>query len=122
MFGAGATIVGISSEGALRAVPQYALVGSTKAALEAMLRHMAVELAPRGIRVNAIMPGAVQTEVWNVLPDSDRRLAEEARRSPLARLTLADEVAKAAQFLCSDASSGIVGHTLVVDGGATIVA
>ncbi len=115
-------IVGISSEGARHAVPQYALVGSTKAALEAMLRHMAVELAPRGIRVNAIAPGTLLTDVWKVLPDRDRRLADAARKSPLGRLTALEEVARTAQFLCSDAASGIVGQTIVVDGGTGIVA
>ena len=116
----GASIVGISSEGAVRAIPQYTLVGSTKGALEAMLRHMAVELAPRGIRVNTLAPGTIQTDVWKVLPDSEKRLAESAARSALKRLCTLEEVAQAAQFLCSDAAAGIVGHTLVVDGGAGI--
>ena len=102
--------------------PQYALVGASKGALEAMLRHMAVELAPRGIRVNAIAPGTVQTDVWKVLPDSERRLADAARKSPLGRLTALEEVARVAQFLCSDAASGIVGQTFVVDCGTGIVA
>jgi enoyl-[acyl-carrier protein] reductase III len=119
---AGGAIVGISSEGAVRAVPQYALVGASKGALEALLRHMASELAPRGIRVNAISPGTLRTDVWNALPDSDRRLADATTRSPLGRLTSVDEVAAAAQFLCSDAASGIIGQTLVVDCGTGIVA
>ena len=118
----GSSILGISSEGAARAVPEYTLVGSTKGALEAMLRHMAVELAPKGIRVNAIAPGTLQTDVWKVLPDSERRLAAAAQKSPLGRLTSVDEVARVAQFLCSDAASGIAGQTLVVDGGTGIVA
>ncbi len=119
-FRAGASILGISSEGAMRAIPQYTLVGTSKGALEAMLRHLAVELAPRGIRVNTLAPGSILTDVWTVLPDSEKRLAEAAQRSALKRLCTLDEVAQAAQFLCSDAASGIVGQTLVVDGGATI--
>jgi enoyl-[acyl-carrier protein] reductase III len=122
LFEAGSSIVGVSSGGAQRAVPQYALVGASKGALEALIRHLAVELAPCGIRVNAIAPGTVHTDVWKVLPDSDRRLAEAASRSPLGRLTSLDEVARAAQFLCSGAASGIIGHTLVVDVGTGIVA
>lgn len=118
MMQAGASILGISSEGATRAVPQYTLVGASKGALEAMLRHMAFELAPRGIRVNAISPGTLRTDVWSVLPDSERRLADAVNRSPLGRLTTVEEVAKTAQFLCSDAASGIVGQTIVVDGGS----
>lgn len=118
----GSAIVGLSSEGAVRAVPHYTLVGSTKGALEAMLRHMAIELAPKGIRVNAIAPGLVQTDVWKVLPDGEQRVADAARRSPIGRLTLATEVATVAQFLCSDAATGIVGQTLIVDGGSGVVA
>lgn len=118
----GASVIGISSEGAARAVPQYTLVGSSKGALEAMVRHLAVELAPRGIRVNALAPGTLQTDVWKVLPDSERRLEEAARRSPLGRLVTLEEVARVAQFLSSEAASGVVGQTVVVDGGAGMVA
>lgn len=117
-----ASILGISSEGASRAVPHYTLVGSTKGALEAMIRHLAVELAPRGIRVNALAPGTLHTEVWKILPDAERRLETAARRTPLGRLVSVEEVARVAHFLCSDAASGIVGQTLTVDGGAAVLA
>jgi enoyl-[acyl-carrier protein] reductase III len=117
---AGASVVALSSEGAVRAVPFYTLVGTSKAALESMVRHLAVELAPRGIRVNALSPGSVMTDAWKVLPDGERRLTEAMRRSPSGRLTTLDEVAGAAHFLCSEAASGIAGHTLVVDGGSRI--
>jgi enoyl-[acyl-carrier protein] reductase III len=120
LFKEGGSIVGMSSEGAVRAIPQYALVGATKGGLEALLRHLAVELAPRGIRVNILAPGTILTDAWRVLPDSEHRLAEAARRSALGRLCTLEEVAHAAQFLCSDAASGIVGQTLVVDGGSGI--
>ena len=120
MMPTGSSIVAISSEGATHAVPHYTLVGASKGALEALARHMAAELVPRGIRVNVLSPGAILTDAWKVLPDSDARLADAARRSLLGRLNTLDEVACAAQFLCSDAASGLVGHTLVVDGGARI--
>ena len=81
---------------------------------------MAAELAPNGIRVNVLSPGTVLTDAWKVLPDAEARLEDARRRSLLGRLTTADEVAWAAQFLCSDAAAGLVGHTLVVDGGARI--
>jgi enoyl-[acyl-carrier protein] reductase III len=122
LMASGASIVGVSSEGAIHAAPQYTLVGSTKGALEAMIRHLAVELAPKGIRVNAVSPGTLKTDVWNVLPDAERRLNAAAQASPLGRLTSVEEVAGAVQFLCSDAASGVIGHTLVVDGGTRIVA
>lgn len=114
----GSSIVALSSQGAVQAIPHYSMVGASKGALESMVRHFAVELAPRGIRVNVLSPGTVLTDAWKVLPDADHRLEEATRRSPTGRLTTLDEVASAALFLCSDAASGIVGHTLVVDGGA----
>jgi enoyl-[acyl-carrier protein] reductase III len=113
-----ASIVAVSSMGAARTLPYYSLVGASKAALEAVSRHLSVELAPRGIRVNILAPGTVQTGVWNVLPDAEVRIAAAAQRSPIGRLVTPEEVACAAQFLCSAAASGIVGQTLVVDGGA----
>lgn len=116
-----ASIVAISSAGAERATPTYSLVGASKGALAALSRHLAVELGSKNIRVNILSPGAVVTDSWKALPDREERLSERVRRSPNGRLTTLDEVAWAAHFLCSDASSGINGHTLVVDGGERIV-
>jgi len=121
-FSKGASIVAVSSWGALRAIPHYSLVGSSKGALEALARHLAVELAPRGIRVNILTAGAVLTDVWKAMPDSEARIAETIRRTPAGRLVTAEEVAYGAQFLCSDAAAGVIGHTLVIDGGNGIVA
>lgn len=117
-FSSDASIVAISSQGALHVVPAYSVVGASKGALEALARHLAVELAPRGIRVNIVTPGAVTTEAWASMPDSQERLAELAKRAPIGRLVTPEEVAQAVQFLCSDAARTIVGHTLIVDGGA----
>lgn len=113
----GSAIVPVSSAGAVRAVPAYTTVGSSKAALESLARHLASELAPRGVRVNILSPGSVETDAWNAFPDKAQRLADAVQRSPLGRLVTLDEVALAAQFLCSPASRGMVGHTLVMDGG-----
>ncbi len=121
-FSEGSSIVAISSWGALRALPCYSLVGSSKGALEALARHLAVELAPRGIRVNILTVGAVLTDVWKAMPNSEARIAETIRRTPAGRLATAEEVAYGAQFLCSDAAAGIIGHTLVIDGGTGIMA
>jgi enoyl-[acyl-carrier protein] reductase III len=118
----GSSIVAVSSWGALRALPSYSLVGSSKGALEALARHLAVELAPRGIRVNILTAGAVLTDVWKAMPNSEERIAETIRRTPAGRLVTAEEVAYGAQFLCSDAAAGIIGQTLVLDGGTGIVA
>ena len=118
----GSSIVAVSSWGAMRAIPFYSLVGTSKGGLEALARHFAAELAPRGIRVNTLTAGAVLTDAWKAMPNSEARIAEAIRRTPAGRLVTVEEVASAAQFLCSDAAMGVIGHTLIVDGGMGIMA
>ena len=118
----GSSIVAVSSWGALRALPFYSLVGASKGALEALVRHLAVELAPVGIRANILTAGAVLTDAWGAMPNSEARIAETIRRTPAGRLVTVEEIAYGAQFLCSDAAAGIVGHTLILDGGSGIMA
>jgi enoyl-[acyl-carrier protein] reductase III len=120
LFASGASIVALSSEGAVHAFPAYTAIGATKGGLEALCRHLAIELPAKGIRVNVLAPGTVATEALDAFPDKEARVADAIRRSPRGRLTTVDEVAYAAQFLCSDAAAGINGHTLVVDGGERI--
>lgn len=120
-LGAGSAVIALSSAGAVRAVPAYTAIGTSKGALESLARHLAVELAPRGIRVNILSPGSVATHAWDTFPDREQRLADAVRRSPIGRLVTPEEVAFAAQYLCSSASTPIVGHTLVIDGGTRIV-
>jgi NAD(P)-dependent dehydrogenase (short-subunit alcohol dehydrogenase family) len=122
LFDRRASILAISSIGAIRAVPYYTAVGASKGALEALVRHLAAELAPRGIRANVLTPGAVATDAWKAIPDAEARLADAVRRSPIERLVTVEELALCAQFLCSPAASGINGQTLVVDGGTFIMA
>ena len=117
----GGSILAISSEGAVHALPQYSLVGSSKGALESLVRYMANEFAQLNIRANTLSAGTVMTDAWKVLPNNEQRLADALNRSPRKQLTTADEVASVAQFLCSDASVAIVGQTIVVDGGTSIV-
>ncbi len=116
-----ASIVALSSQGARQVVPCYSLIGASKAALESMARHLAVELAPKGIRVNILSPGAVRTDAWAAMPDGAARLSGAEKRTPRGRLTTSEETARAAQFLCSDAAEGIVGQTLIVDGGMSLI-
>ena len=116
----GARIVAISSEGAQRAVDHYGAIGSSKGALEALCRQMAAEWASRGIGVNVVAPGLLRTDTLTAMPDSERRVQAEAARSPLRRLVSLEEVARVVHFLCSAASEGIVGETIVVDGGKRI--
>ena len=106
---------------ALAFIIQYTAIGASKGALEALVRHLAVELAPRGIRANALTPGAVATGAWQSIPDAEARLAEAAQHSPSGRLVTTEELALCAQFLCSSAAAGVNGQSLIVDGGKTIV-
>jgi enoyl-[acyl-carrier protein] reductase III len=116
----GGRIIAISSEGAYRAVDQYGAVGSSKAALEALCRQMAVEWARKGINVNVVAPGLLETDTLAALPDAERRRRHEVNASPLGRLVSLEEVAHVVRFLCSPASAGIIGQTITVDGGKTI--
>lgn len=118
LMASGASIVTLSSEGAVHAIPSYGLVGASKAALESLTRQVAIELGPRGIRANVVSPGAVVTDVWKVMPDSEARLQAAASRTATGRLVTPEEVADVVHFLCSDAASGISATTLVVDAGA----
>src|ERR1700678_3397005 len=95
-FSERSSVVAISSIGAQRALPYYSLVGASKGAIEALARHLAVELAPRGIRVNVIAPGTVATEIWNVLPEAEGRIEAAINHSPIRRLVTPEEVAWAA--------------------------
>jgi enoyl-[acyl-carrier protein] reductase III len=117
---AGSSIVAISSEGAARAMDQYGAVGSSKAALEALCRQMAAEWTSIGISVNLVAPGLLQTDTLAAMDHADARVAGEIGSSPLGRLVALDEVAHVVHFLCSQASSGIIGQTLIVDGGKRI--
>ena len=115
-------IIAVSSLGAVRAIPNYAAVGASKAALESLVRHLAVELAPRGVRVNAISAGVVDTDALKHFSNRDQILDESARRTPAGRLTEPRDVADAALFLVSPLAGMMVGHTIVVDGGYSIMA
>jgi len=119
---AGGNLVAVSSLGAVRAIPNYTAVGASKAALESLVRHLAVELAPRGLRVNAISAGVVDTDALKHFPNREDLLRESARRTPAGRLTEPRDVADAVLFLVSPLAAMIVGQTIVVDGGYSIVA
>jgi enoyl-[acyl-carrier protein] reductase III len=117
----GSSVVGISSLGSTRVLENYALVGASKAALEALVRYLAVELAPRGIRVNAVSAGVVDTGALEHFPNKDAML-EMGRRNPVGRIVTADDVAGCVTFLCSPEAEMVRGQTLVVDGGWSLLA
>jgi enoyl-[acyl-carrier protein] reductase III len=118
----GGRVIALSSLGSQRVIPRYAAIGVSKAALEALVRYLAVELAPRGIAVNAVSAGAVATDVWRAFPDGDRMLDAIRERTPSGRLVTPDEVADVVHFLASPAAAAIHGHVMVVDGGYSLLA
>ena len=113
---AGASIIGISSLGSQRVLENYTLVGTSKAALEALIRYLAVELAPRGIRANGVSGGVVDTGALEHFPNKDEML-RFGSGNPAGRLVKPEDIAEAVAFLCSPAAEMIRGQTLIVDGG-----
>jgi enoyl-[acyl-carrier protein] reductase III len=116
---AGSSIVALSSLGASRVLENYALVGTSKAALEALVRYLAVELGPRGIRVNAVSGGVVETDALEHFPNKEKML-EIGARNPAGRIVTPDDVAGAVCFLCGPDAEMIRGQVLVVDGGFSL--
>jgi len=116
--GAGGSIINISSIVSTLAVPQLAVYSGTKGAVDAITRALAAELGPRGIRVNAIRPGMVETEGTQSagITESDFRKQVEAQ-TPLGRIGQPRDIAGTAVFLASDDSSWITGETFVISGG-----
>ena len=116
----GGRFVALSSLGASRSLPGYGFVGASKAALEALARALAQELGPRGIRVNVVSAGVVDTDALTYFPDREGLLADYARRSPAGPVLTPQDVADAVYLLCLPEAKMINGHTLVVDGGFAI--
>jgi enoyl-[acyl-carrier protein] reductase III len=118
----GGYIVSITSAGSNRVLPDYVVVGSSKAALEAITRYLAVELSPKNIIVNAVSPGIVDTDAlqhFDIMNDTN--LIEHAIAStPAGRLVKAEEVAGLVGFLCTPAASMIRGQVIIMDGGYTL--
>jgi len=116
----GGRIVAMSSLGALRAMPHYGFIGASKAALESLVRSLAQELGPRGIRVNAVSAGVVDTDALQHFPNREELLASFAHRTPAGPVLTPQDVAGAVYLLCLPEAGMINGHTLFVDGGFAI--
>jgi enoyl-[acyl-carrier protein] reductase III len=116
----GSSLVAVSSLGSVRVLENYALVGTSKAALEALVRYLAVELAPRGIRVNAVSGGVVATGALEYFPNAEQMLSSSRERTPAGRLVEPRDIADAVAFLCSPQAEMIRGQTIVVDGGFSL--
>ena len=112
-------MVAISSLGAARVLPDYTLVGVSKAALEALVRYLAVELSPQGIRVNAVSSSLVETDALGHFPQR-QKMFESAAKSPAGRLVTKEDVAEAVAFLVGPQAAMIRGQVLIVDGGYSL--
>lgn len=116
----GGKMVTISSLGSRLVFPIYTAVGVSKAALEALTRYLAIELAPKGIQVNGIAAGAVETEALKFYV-ADPNLPKPAwNNTPVGRMVLPEDIANLVAFLCKDESKMICGQIIVIDGGATL--
>ena len=118
----GSSIVAISSLGSSRVLKNYTLVGTSKAALEALVRYLAVELAPSGIRVNAVSGGLVETSALEHFPNREEMLRMSRERTPAGRMVTPEDIAGVVAFLLSPAAEMIRGQTIIVDGGFSLPA
>ena len=116
----GGRIIAMSSLGASRAIPGYGFIGSSKAALESLVRTLAQELGPRGIRVNTVSAGVVDTDALHFFPNRESLLSSFAERAPAGTALTAEDVAGAVYLLCLPEAAMVTGHTLIVDGGFCI--
>jgi len=120
MMPAGGRIIAMSSLGAVRAMPAYGFIGASKAALESLVRTLAQELGPGGIRVNTVSAGVVETDALTHFPNREQLIDSFAQRSPAGPKLTPEDVAGAVYLLCLPEANMINGHTLVVDGGFAI--
>ncbi|TVQ37708.1 MAG: enoyl-[acyl-carrier-protein] reductase FabI [Geminicoccaceae bacterium] len=118
----GGTLITMSYLGSVRVVDNYNLMGPVKAALEACVRYMAVELGAQGIRVHAVSPGPLKTRAASGISNFDRLLDRAASQSPLHALATIDDVGFTTAFLCTDYARMMTGSVIYVDGGYNIVA
>ena len=121
MEGRNSSILTLSYLGAVRAVPNYNVMGLAKASLEANVRFLAADLGPRGIRVNAISAGAIKTLAAAGIAGFRKMLRHMEQVSPIRRNVTPEDVGNAAAFLCSDLAAGVAGEILYVDGGYNII-
>lgn len=120
LFSADARNIAFTSEGNAKVWPGYAAVSAAKATLESLMRSMAVEYAPLGIRTNCIQAGATQTPSFNMIPGSDQLAEMVKKRNPFKRLTTAQDVANVVYLLCTDEASWINGSVIKADGGESL--
>ena len=115
----GGSIISLSSTGNLVYTPNYAGHGSSKAAVETMVKYAAAELGEMGIRVNAVSGGPIDTDALKKFPNYEEVKAEVEKRSPLGRMGQPKDLSGMCYFLCTDECSWLTGQTIIIDGGTT---
>jgi enoyl-[acyl-carrier protein] reductase III len=120
MEGRGGKIVSISSLGSFFVLPDYVAVGVSKAALEALTRYLAVELAPKGICVNAVAASAVQTEAVKFFTKEQQGQTPSWQMTPAGRMVTPEDIANVVAFLCSEEAFMIRGRIIIIDGGTSL--
>ena len=115
----GGSIISLSSTGNLVYTPNYAGHGTNKAAVETMVKYAAAELGEKGIRVNAVSGGPIDTDALKKFPNYEEVKAEVVARSPLNRMGEPEDLAGMCWFLCTDECSWLTGQTIVIDGGTS---
>ncbi len=113
------SIISLSSTGNLVYTTNYAGHGSSKAAVETMVKYAAAELGEKGIRVNAVSGGPIDTDALRKFPNYEEVKTEVEKRSPLGRMGQADDLSGMCYFLCTDECSWLTGQTIIIDGGTT---
>lgn len=115
----GGSIVSLSSTGNLVYTPNYAGHGNSKASVETMVKYASYELGEKGIRVNAVSGGPIDTDALKKFPNYDEVKSEVVSRSPLSRMGVPNDLSGICKFLTTDQASWITGQTFIVDGGTT---
>ncbi len=117
----GSSVVGITSTGSRKFVPGYSAMGAAKAGVEALTRQLAVELSPRGIRVNTVCGGLIDTDALRYFPERERMVDFATTYTPLGRMGRPQDMADAVRLLVSPRAAFITGQVLVVDGGLSLL-
>jgi enoyl-[acyl-carrier protein] reductase III len=114
-------IVALSSLGSVKTIPGYAAVGASKAAIESLTKYLAVELAHRGIGVNAVSGGLVETDSLKAFSDQSEWVENQIKKTPLGRVGEPDDIARVAVWLLSDQAEWVTGQTIIADGGLSLL-
>lgn len=114
-------IIALSSLGAGQYIPNYGAIGVSKAALESLISYLAVELRPKGIRVNAVSGGPIDTDAIKHFPEAEKFKSDCIAKTPAGRIGKPEDLAKVVGFLVSPAAEWIVGQTIIADGGLSLI-